>query len=141
MIKNDNLLIYSKDWQKEEFITISSESYFDIVVTKDFAYIIKVPKSGFQGAITLALGGLPGLFAGPHFEKKNRDKIRAKWFNVDGQFTPEDCSKFVFMKIPYQELKDSIIRKKNKVEIIFNKNRLKLKGQKEEMEKIAEFIK
>jgi hypothetical protein len=141
MLKNDTLFVYSKDWKKEEFITISSESYFDIAVSKDFVYIIKIPKSGFQGAITFVLGGVPGLVAGPLFEKKNRDKMRTKWLDVNNQFISDAYTKYLYMQIPIQDLKNSFTRVNNKFKINFNKVGIKLKGQKEEMEKIAEFIK
>lgn len=141
MLKNETLFVYSKDWKKEEFITFSSESYFDIAISKDYIYIIKIPKSGLQGAITLATGGALGLLAGSSYEKSSRNKIRIKWLDTNNQFISDDYRKNLLMQIPIQDLKNSITRKNNKIKIEFNKNKIKLKNSKEETEKIAEFIK
>lgn len=132
--------MYSKDWKDGKLIAISSESYFDVAISKDFIYIIKVPKSGLQGAITLATGGLLGLFIGPYYEKKQRDKTRASWLDENEQFTIDNCRSYILLQIPISSLKQSIIVKNDRLVINFEGKEFKLKNKRGEIDKIVGLI-
>lgn len=140
MLNNETLSIYSKDWKDEKLVAISSETYFDLAISKDFIYIIKVPKSGLQGAITLATGGLFGIFAGRYYERKQRDKIRSNWLDENEQFTIDNCRPHIFLQIPISSLKQSITVEDDRLIINFDGKKFKFKNKGEEIDKIAELI-
>jgi len=134
---------YSKDWTKSG-LHIASIPHFDILITQEYFYLIKFPKSN-ASAIGLILGmffsiiGMAiGAYIGSSIEKNKREDFRARWINSSGALITNEYENNYYLKIPVTELKNVFAIVGNKITITFQGRIITLKGKKNEANRLFE---
>jgi len=117
-------IFYSEDWRRKNGLAIASLPYYDVMVDKEFLYIITMPKysgatTGFiLGLIVLnILGAFIGSSMGSSSDMKKRKWYRNAWVNADRQLTTREYEHDIFLKIPLKDLKNHIVIAKKKFTI------------------------
>ncbi|MBU4275072.1 zinc ribbon domain-containing protein [Patescibacteria group bacterium] len=147
-ISTEELLYYNSDWIKAKYFAVSSLPHLDILVTKNYFYLIQFPKT-HGGTLGLVLGLLLfnilgaaiGAAIGNSSDRKNRQKYRITWLN-DNKLISTNYNNFAFIKIPKEKLKKHLSFAKNKLIVITDGERtIKLKKTKKEFAQFYQFIK
>lgn len=138
---------YSEDWQKKKVFAIASLPYFDVMIDGGNLYIIQMPKYDGQtlglilGLILLNLiGAVIGSSMGSSSDSKKRKWYRSAWVK-EGQITSNGFSNDVFLKIPLENLKQSIVLGKNRFTLIYGEKSIILKKDQKEFERFYQSIK
>lgn len=144
----ESALFYGEDWMRTKYFAISSLPHFDILVTKDNFYLIKLIKT-HGGTIGLILGlvlfnilgAIIGTIIGNSSDRNKRKNYRAAWVNSDQKIISNEYQNNIFLKIPKDNLRNAISFKKNKIVIIVNRDEtITLKKNKVEYGKFNKFI-
>jgi len=138
---------YSEDWQRKKVFAIASLPYFDVMIDKKNLYIIQMPKYGGQtlglilGLILLNLiGAVIGSSIGSSSDSKKRKWYRSAWVK-DGQITSSEFSNDIFLKVPLENLKQSIVLGKNKFTLTYDEESIILKKGQKEFDRLYQSIK
>ncbi len=140
----DKILFYSQNWERTKVLTFSVLPRFDILITERFLYLIELPSSLIHDVGGVMLG-LVGQSIATSAEKKVGNKIRSTWLDSNGQLISDKYKKMTLFKIPKENLKNSLLLKKNfnlqRLAIFtYNDKRITLKGNKEEYDKLKSYI-
>lgn len=140
-------IFYSKDWRKAQLLTFSSYSYFDLLVDDEYFYLIKIPKyhaSAWGTLIGLLLfniiGAAIGSSIGSSSDSKKRESYRFKWVDANNQISSKAYDENLYLKIPINKLRESMVIEKNKISISYNGNIIRIKKYKKEFEKFVKYI-
>lgn len=109
---NNEVLFYSQDWERAKVFTLSVLPRFDILITEQFLYLIELPKSLAHDIGGVVLGVL-GQSIATSAEKKAGNKVRSTWLDSNQQLISLEYEKISLLKIPKEELKNSISFKKS----------------------------
>ena len=141
LTEKNEVLFYSQDWERTKIFTLSILPYFDILITKNFLYLIALPSNlAHNIAGVLAVGG--SLITGS-VEKKSQNKIRPTWLDSKQQLISREYEKIVFLKIPKENLKNSLLLKKSfrqKLAIFTYNKKITLQGNKEEYDRFKNYV-
>lgn len=134
-------LFYSKDWEQARKFSLSVLPHFDILITKEFLYLIFFPKNLAHGiAGVFALGG---GFAAKKAEDKAHQKLRENWLNSKNELISEKYKEFIFLKIPINKIKESLRLNKvfrQKLAIFdYNNNKITLQGNTFEFQRLKKY--
>lgn len=144
----ESALFYGEDWMRAKYFAISSLPHFDILITKDNFYLIRLPKT-HGGTIGLILGlilfnilgAVIGTIIGNSSDRNKRKNYRAAWVDASHIITSKEYQNNIFLKIPKGNLRNTISFKKNKFVVIANGDEtITLKKNKKEYEKFNKFI-
>lgn len=122
-------IFYSPEWRRKNGFNVASVPCFDVLIDKDNFYLIKIKKyhSSTLGLfLGLLIGNILGAYIGASIgessDKKKRQWYRSAWVDENNNVTSRNYEHDVFIKIPLNELKNSITfhHKKNKVKIKYN---------------------
>jgi len=141
-------IFYSEDWRRKKIFAISSFPYFDVMLDKQYLYLIEMPKySGATLGLILGLivfniiGAFIGSSLGSSSDTKKRKYYRSAWINLDYKLISNDFDKDIFIKIPLINLKGNIIFGKNKFTIIQGDKKIVLQKGQKEFSRFNEYIK
>lgn len=156
-IENNNFF-YSMDWRQEVF-AFGSLPFFDVMIDKEYLYIIKMPEAKLNNVkehlisfLSLFTGlGLIGFYAvGDTRKIKFYKTYRMSWVNSDDKLISKDYEKHVFLKVPISDLKDKITFGKNKFYLTYNGKKVTLirktvslklqKGADTEFARLSQFL-
>ncbi len=126
-------VFYSEEWLQKKVFAIASLPYFDVMVDKQYLYIIQMPK---YGGATLGLiiglvffqiiGAFIGAYIGGSSDAKKRSSYRSTWINSERKLISRDYSKDVFMKVPLENLKGNIIFQKSRFAVSYEEKKIVL---------------
>ncbi len=126
-------IFYSEDWRRKNGMAIAALPYYDVMVDKEYLYIITMPKysgatTGFiLGLIILnLLGALIGSSMGSSSDMKKRKWYRSAWVNSDRQLTSREYVNDIFLKISLKDLKNHIVIAKKKFTITLEDKKITL---------------
>lgn len=140
---DNEVLFYSQNWERTKVFTLSVLPRFDILITKQFLYLIELPKSLAHDIGGVMLGVL-GQSIATSAEKKAGNKIRSTWLDSNQQLISQEYEKITLLKIPEENLKNSILLKKSfrqKLAIFSYKNKkVYLQGNKLEYERLKTYL-
>ncbi len=140
---NNEVLFYSQDWERTKIFTLSILPRFDILITEQFLYLIELPKSLTHDVGGVMLGAL-GQSIATSAEKKAGNKVRQTWLDSNKQLISHEYEKIAFLKIPKEELKNSILLKKSfrqKLAIFsYNNKKIYLQNSKLEYERLKNYL-
>lgn len=140
---NENTVFYSQDWERTKVFTLSVLPRFDILVTQQFLYLLELPKSLAHDLGGVLLGGLGQTIANSA-EKKAVSKVRSAWLDSNQQLISSEYEKIALLKIPKENLKDSILLKKSfrqRLAIFtYGNEKITLQGNKTEYERFKTYI-
>lgn len=130
----ENNIFYSEDWRQEVF-AFGSLPFFDIMIDKEYLYMIKMPRwrptglkenSILVGSLFTGLGLLGAYAVGDARKRKYYKTYRSSWISPDHNLISQDYEKDIFLKIPLSELKNNFKLSRNKFVVIHNKNKITL---------------
>lgn len=109
---------YNENWQRVKFA--SSGGYYDILVDKDYFYLIWLPSYSsatfgtIVGLVILQLlGAILGYYIGKSEDDKKRKQYRSKWVDANYNLVSQDYEKNIVFKIPLAELQTSLVFYRN----------------------------
>ena len=141
--RNNEVLFYSQDWERTKVFTLSVLPQFDILITNKYLYLIESPKSLAHDIGGVMLGVLGQLIA-TSAEKKAGNKIRSTWLDSNQQLISLEYEKISLLKIPKEELENSILFKKSfrqKLAIFtYNDKNIYLQNNKTEYERLKTYV-
>jgi len=129
-------IFYSKDWNKTG-LHLASIPYYDILITKEYLYLIELRTSKAGG---LAVMGLVGAAIGQAIEKKEREQFRSTYIDSNGSLTSNAYEGVYYLKIPIVNLKNNIIFEGKKIIVSYEGKTISLGGKKEEVARLHEFV-
>lgn len=140
---------YSKDWSKAKAFAIASVSHFDILITKEHFYLLRMPRT--QNAalyliiglfILNIIGAVIGAMIGEVSDEKKRSKFRGQWVGLDEQLISKEYEQAIHFRIPLKALKNCITFSQGKfIEINYGSEKIILKKSKETFNRLETFIK
>lgn len=137
---------YGEDWRRKKVFAIASLPYYDVMVDKDFLYIIQMPKYGGQtlglilGLILLNLiGAVIGSSMGSSSDSKKRKWYRTAWIK-DGQLISNDYTHDIFLKVPLASLKGNLVLGKNKFTLTNGDQKIVFQKSQKEIERLQQLI-
>lgn len=144
----DDAVFYGEDWIRAKYFAISSLPHFDILVTKDNFYLIRLPKThGATLGLILGLvlfnilGAIVGTIIGNSSDKNKRKKYRLAWVDSDLKLTSREYENNVFLKIQKDKLRNTLSFRKDKFVVIADDDEtITLKKNKNEYERFSKFI-
>jgi hypothetical protein len=126
-------VFYSEDWRRRNGLAIASLPYYDLMVDKDYLYVITMPKysgatTGFiLGLVVLnIIGAAIGSSIGSSSDLKKRKWYRSAWVNSDRQLTSREYVNDIFLKIPLKDLKNHILIAKKKFTLNYEDKKITL---------------
>jgi len=129
---------YSKDWKRNNIFAVSI-LYFDLMINGRDLYIIQMPKyRGQTFGLVLGfilfniIGAVIGSLIGDDRDLGKRNQYRSKWIK-GGQLVSSEFCKDIFLKIPLDKLKQSIIIGKNRLVLNCSGKSIILKKNKKEL--------
>lgn len=136
-------VFYSQNWERTKVFTLSILPRFDILITQQFLYLIELPKNLAHDLGGVLLGVLGQTIANSA-EKKAGNKIRSAWLDSNQQLISREYEKIVFLKIPKENLKDSLLLKKSfrqRLAIFtYGNKKVTLQGNKTEYDRFKTYI-
>lgn len=144
----DEEVYYSKDWSRAKVFAFVSVPRFDILITKENFYLLKMPstqKAGLYLIIGLLIlniiGAIIGAMIGDSSDTKKRAKYRSQWLDSNENLTSKEYEKAIHFRIPLTALKNCISFKKGKfVEIVYGSETIVLKKGKEAFKRLEDFV-
>ncbi len=142
VIEKNEALFYSQNWERTRIMTFSQLPRFDILITEQFLYLIALPTSLAHdvGGIFGIVGSVVASFA----EKKAGNKTRSSWLDSNQQLTSREYEKISPLKIPIENLKDSLLFKKSfrqRMAIFtYGDQKITLQGNKNEYERFKTYV-
>ncbi len=138
---------YGQDWQRKKFLAISGLPYYDVMVDKDYLYIIKMPAYNMStwgliiGLIVLnIIGAAIGASMGASSDAKKRKWYRSAWIDENKNLTSREYDRDIFMKVPLNQLRGNIILKPKQFELTQGEKKIVLKKGKQSMEEFTNAI-
>lgn len=124
---------YREDWRRKKVFAIASLPYFDVMIDKNYLYIIQMPKhSGATLGLILGLiilnliGAFIGSSIGGLSDRKKRKWYRSAWVNDDYQIVSDDYTHDIFIKVPLENLKNNLVLAKSKFTLTFGEKKIVL---------------
>jgi len=143
LVEKDKVLFYSQNWERTKVFTLSVLPRFDILITQQFLYLIELPTSLTHDTGGILLGVLGQTIANSA-EKKAVDKVRSAWLDSNQQLISNEFEKIVLLKIPKENLKNSIVLKKSfrqkLATFTYNDKKIALQGNKTEYERFKIYL-
>jgi len=97
--------MYSKNWEQKIF-TIATTHYFDIIVSEEGVFLMKLPPSTAKATSAL-FGGLGGAMV-KKLETKIGDSIRDLWINRENNLIQNKYKEHAYLFVPKDEIKNKI---------------------------------
>jgi len=137
---------YSKSWQRTGSLSWSV-NYYDIYLTDKSLYVIKLPSyssSGWWTLLGLLVLNIIGAFIGYQYglskDNEKRKYYRKAWLNDDKEITSQAYVPNIFLEVPVDELKQSILFRKRRIIVSTSGKKLKLKKSKSEIIKFKKYV-
>lgn len=147
LISQTREFLYIQDWQRKKFFAISGLPYYDVMVDKDYFYIIKMPAYNMSswgliiGLIVLnIIGAIIGSSMGASSDDKKRKWYRSAWIDENKNLISHEYDHDLFMKVPLIHLRGNIILKPNQFELAQGEKKIFLKKNKISMEELTKYI-
>jgi hypothetical protein len=138
---------YSEDWRRKSAFGVGPRKYFDIILDKDFLYIIRIPSYsgrlwGFIFGLLLLniIGAAIGSSWGDSSDTKKRKWYRSAWIQ-DGQVITNDFVQDIFLKVPVESLKQNLLLGENSFTLSQGDKTIVLKKWHKEFERFHHVIK
>lgn len=139
---------YSKDWSKAEGFAISSAPRFDILITKQNFYLLRMPTSNnatlflILGLVIMnIIGAVIGSMIGESQDSKRRERYRSTWMSAEEKLTSREYEKAIHMRIPLERVKECISFKKGKrIEVAYGADKIVLKKGNEAFIRLEAFV-
>lgn len=135
-------LFYSENWQQTRIFVRSTLPCFDILITKDFLYLISLPAHSFSDGLIM-FSVLGEIIRGP-LNRKVRNKFRSNWLDSNHKLISQDYEKSTLLKVPIDKLKDTLLFKKSfrqKLAIFtYDGEKITLQGSKSEYERFSKYV-
>ncbi len=133
--------------QRKQFLAISGLPYYDVMIDKDYLYIIKLPSYNMStwgliiGLIVLnIIGAAIGSSMGASSDAKKRKWYRSAWIDENKNLTSREYDRDIFMKVPLNHLKGNIVLKPKQFELTQGEKKIVLKKGKKAMEDFTNYI-
>jgi hypothetical protein len=148
VVNLEDEVYYSKDWIKAKGLAISSLPRFDILITKENFYLLKMP-SGSSSTLFLLIGllianiigAVLGAVIGDSRDSNKRSRYRAAWVNPDEKLISREYEKAIYLRIPLETLKNCVSFVKGKrVKITYGSEEIVLKKGKEAFTRLETLI-
>lgn len=148
VVNLDEEVYYSKDWPKAKALAIASVSRFDILITKENFYLLKMPSTQ-KGALYLIIGlfvlniigAVIGAMIGESSDEKKRSRFRAQWIDSDERLISREYEKAIHFRISLTTLKNCLTFSEGKfVEINYGSEKVVLKKGKEAFSRLETFV-
>lgn len=140
-------VFYSEDWTQRKVFVIAAFPYFDIMADRNYLYLIRLGKFYWSTLGTIAgllilslIGAIIGYYLGSANDKKKRAFQRSSWVDVNHQLRSNAYESSLFLKIPIQQVKDSVVFEKHKMIIQYNGQKIVLAKKIEEVARLNQFI-
>ena len=142
-----NPVFYSEDWTQRKVFVIAAFPYFDIMADRKYLYLIRLGQFYWStlgtivGLLILSLiGAIVGYYLGSANDKKKRALQRSVWVDANHQLRSNAYESSLFLKIPIQQVKDSVVFEKHKMIIQHNGQKIILAKKVEEIARFNQFI-